>query len=116
MKVSVENGDGCRRTVNVNVPIEDVRDDYDMIVKTLVKGAKISGFRPGRAPRELVEKRYSKAIMQETRDRLVPKFYNKAIEQEELNPVAVVDVTNVEFSPESGLQFNVELDIQPEFK
>lgn len=116
MKVSVENGDGCRRTVNVNVPIEDVRDDYDMIVKTLVKGAKISGFRPGRAPRELVEKRYSKAIMQETRDRLVPKFYNKAIEQEELNPVAVVDVDNINFNPATGLSFKIELDVQPEFK
>jgi trigger factor len=116
MKVNVEKLAGCRRVMNIVVPAETVADDYKAIVNLFSKEAKISGFRPGRAPVELVEKRYGKSIVQETKDRLIPRFYQEALKQEKIDTVAVIDVQDVEFSREEGLQFNVLVDIAPEFK
>jgi trigger factor len=116
MKVSVESLNDCRRVVSISVPADDIRGDYDIIVGSFVKGAKVPGFRQGRAPQELIEKRYSKAIEEEARERLIPKFYNKALEQEKLAALVLVGVTEVEFARDSGLNFKIELDVAPEFK
>ena len=116
MNVNIENSDGCRRVIGISVSADDARNDYDTIVNAFMKNAKISGFRQGRAPLALVEKRYSKAIIQETKDRLIPRFYNEALEQEKIKPVAVVDVQDVEFSRDEGLSFKVIIDVAPEFK
>ena len=116
MKINIETSDGCRRVIGIDVPAEDARSDYDTIVGAFIKNAKVSGFRQGKAPLALVEKRYSKSIIQETKDRLIPRFYNDALKQEGIAPVAVIDVQNVEFSRDDGLQFKVILDVAPEFK
>ncbi len=116
MKVAIEKGAGCRRVMNIAVPADAVSGDYKAIVNLFSKEAKISGFRPGRAPAGLVEKRYGKAIVQEAKDRLIPRFYQEALEQEKVAPVAVIDVQDVEFSRADGLQFKVLVDITPEFK
>ncbi len=116
MKVNIENSDGCRRVIGIDVPADDARSDYDTIVGAFIKNAKVSGFRQGKAPLALVEKRYSKSIIQETKDRLIPRFYNEALEQEGIAPVAVIDVQNVEFGRDDGLKFKVIIDVAPEFK
>ena len=116
MKVEIEKSDGCRRVLGIAVPAETVRSDYDTIIGLFAKEVKISGFRPGRAPVELVEKRYSKQIIQETKDRLIPRFYHEALEQQSIEPVAVIDVQDVEFKRDEGLQFKVTVDVAPEFK
>jgi trigger factor len=116
MKVDIEKSDGCRRVLAIAVPAETVRSDYDAIIGLFAKEVKISGFRPGRAPVELVEKRYSKQIIQETKDRLIPRFYHEALEQQSIEPVAVIDVQDVEFKRDEGLRFKVTVDVAPEFK
>ena len=116
MNINVESRDGCRLVMGVVVPAEDSKSEYDSIVKAFVKNAKVSGFRQGRAPLALVEKRYGKSIIQEAKDRLIPRFYNDALKQEKITPVAVVDVQDVEFSPVDGLSFKVVVDVAPEFK
>lgn len=116
MNVNIEKSDGCRRVLGIAVPADTVRSDYDAIIALFAREVKISGFRPGRAPVELVEKRYGKAIIQETKDRLIPRFYHEALEQAKIEPVAVVDVQDVEFSRNEGLRFKVTVDVAPEFK
>jgi len=116
MKVKIEKTDGCRRVMVISVPAESVKEDYESIVHLFSKKAKVSGFRPGRAPLELVEKRYSKAIVQETKDRLIPRCYQEALKQEHVEPVSVIDVKDVEFSRSRGLDFKVIVDLTPEFK
>ncbi len=116
MKVTVENGAGCRRIMNVSVPAEETRKDYDAVVVAFSKNARIRGFRQGKAPAALVEKQYAKAILKECKDRLLPRFYNEALEQEALKPVAVVDIQDFSFDRDSGLSFKAVVDVAPEFK
>jgi trigger factor len=116
MKVDIEKSGGCRRVLTIDVPAEDVRSDYDGLLGVYTKQVKLPGFRQGKAPTALVEKRFADRLVEDAKERLVPRFYQEAATQEELKAVAVLGVTDVVFEKASGLQFKVTLDVVPEFK
>ena len=116
MKVSVENAGGCRRVVQVDAPADAIAEEYSNVLEAYRKAARIQGFRKGKAPLDVVEKRYSKEIADDTSDRVIPGLYRKAIEQESIDPVASVDVEDVRLSRNEGITFKVTLDVAPEFR
>lgn len=116
MKVRIEDAGGCRRVMHVDVPVDATEPEYQRVVKAFAAQAKIPGFRKGKAPEDVAEKRFSGQIQEEARDRLVPTFYNAALEQEGVKPVAIVSVQDVSFDKQKGLQFQVTLDVPPQFK
>jgi len=116
MKVTVENVGPCRKKMKVEVPAEQVSEEYGNVLKAYVKQARISGFRPGKAPKNLVENKFAKDIQQEVKDRLVPQGYHEALKQEKLDPIAVLGVEDVILETGKPLTFSVSLDVPPEFK
>ena len=115
MKVTVESAAACRKVLKIEVPADQVGEQFKEVIRGLSRVAQVPGFRPGHAPVSMIEKRFAKEIVEEVRDRLVPKAYKFAIDQEKLVPVAVVDVKPGE--PLHGLPFSVEIavDVAPEF-
>lgn len=116
MKVVVEEAGPCRKKLRIEVPAADVAKEYEEVLSAFAKGAKIPGFRPGRAPRDLVARRYAKDIAGELRNSLVPSSYHKAIEENKIDAVAVIDIE--EPPPASPLQdfaFTVTVDVPPDF-
>jgi len=116
MRVRVEDVGGCRRDVHVEIPADAVASEYDDIVKSYARVARISGFRKGKAPADVVERRFSSEIAEDAKDRLVPRFYREAVESEGIDPVAVVGVRDVNLERESGLAFVATIDVAPKFK
>ena len=115
MKVTVEQGGPCRRVLKIEVPSETVIAEYRSVVAELAKQVRIPGFRPGKAPAAVIEKRLSKEALEETRERLVPRAYRQALEQERLQPVAVVDVSDIHVDRQLPLSFRVTVDVEPAF-
>ncbi|MFO7870245.1 MAG: trigger factor [Kiritimatiellia bacterium] len=116
MEVNVQDEKKCRRVVNVKVPPESVSSDYTDVVKAYAGAVKVPGFRKGKAPADVVERRYGKEIEEEARDRLVPRFYREALSRENIKPVSIVEVGDVSFGKDKGLSFKVTVDVPPEFK
>lgn len=116
MNVSVEDMGSCRKSLHIDVAAEIVAPDYEKVLKAYATHANIPGFRKGKAPATIVEKRFKKNIEEDARQDLVPKFYHEALAEKKINPVAVVDITGVEFDKVNGLKFDVVLDEAPEFK
>ena len=102
--------------MTVSAPADELKKDYDTVVNLFVQNSKLRGFRKGKAPVALVEKQYAGAIEQELRDRLLPRYYNEALQEQELKPVAVVDIQDVVISRDNGFSFKAVLDVAPEFK
>ncbi|NIP98522.1 MAG: trigger factor family protein, partial [Akkermansiaceae bacterium] len=75
MNVLVEESSACRKKLRIEVPADQVKDQFDHVVGAYSRQVKVPGFRPGRAPRDLVRRRFGKEIEQEVRDRLIPKGY-----------------------------------------
>lgn len=115
VNLKIEAAGPCRKTLHLEVAVEAVREAYDKVLVVFAGQAQIKGFRPGKAPRAMVERQYRAAMLKEVRDQLLPKAYQQAIEQESLKPVAVVNVGLVEVDPAKPMTVAVTVDVEPEF-
>lgn len=116
MKVSLESVGTCRKEMTVEVPYEDVAAERAELLSYYTKGVSIPGFRKGKAPKHLVEKRFAKEMSADLKDRLIPKYYQEAIKSEEVDVVSVVNVGEPELEKDKPFKFGVTLDVAPVFK
>ncbi len=116
MKIEVEDAGKCRKHVHVEASAEKIQPEYDRLVQEYRKVARIPGFRKGRAPAEVIEKRFYKDILENTKQNLLPRIYREAVDEKEMAPVAVVDVSNESIGKDEGLSFDFTIDVAPEFK
>lgn len=116
MNVVVEDTGTCQKKIGVEWPAERVQEDYSAVLAEFCKAAKIKGFRPGKAPVKVVEKRYAKEIMDEVRERLLPAGYQKALKDKNLNVVQVLDLGEVTLELGKPMSFTVSVEIAPEFE
>ena len=91
MKISLENAGGCRRRVKGEIPADQVRQKEEQVLLSFQKSARLPGFRPGRAPLEMVRKRYAPDIQAELRDVLLREGLRAAPELGCGHAKAVVD-------------------------
>ncbi len=116
MKVSLKTAGTCRKTMKVEVPADVVAEERAELLKFYAKGVAIHGFRKGKAPKDLVEKKFAKEMAADLKDRLVPKYYHEAIVAESVKVVSIVEVGEPELEEGKALKFEVTLDVVPEFK
>lgn len=116
MRVRVEEAGACRRVLHVEVPADTVAPERESVLKAFAGRARIPGFRVGRAPLSVVERHFDREVLQETQERLVPRFYREAMKSQGIEPVAVVDVRNVRLDKTTGLAFRVTVDVAPDFR
>ncbi|MBI2440135.1 MAG: trigger factor [Lentisphaerae bacterium] len=115
MKIKVEKAGPCRKIMEVTVPAETVAAEYATAVAAYVKNAKMPGYRPGRAPSALVERRYAREIDESVQEAVVAQTYPEALKRSALDPVAVLDL-NVTLKRNESATYKVTLDVPPEFK
>lgn len=116
MNVEVEETGPCRKKLHIVIPAEKVDRAYKDLLNRFKKSVKIPGFRPGRAPDQLVEARYKKKMLEELRNDLIPHGYHDAIRQEQLDVVSVLAVEDLHLALGEPLRFNVMLDVPPAFE
>src|SRR6266567_1678615 len=112
MKVEVETQPGSVSTLQIELPPEDVSKEWDSIANSFARFARIPGYRPGKAPRSVIEKRFRKEIQDELTKKLVSKSYHDAIEQKQLR---VVSLTNLEDVQIVGMKRGETRSVQIEF-
>lgn len=115
MNITVEKKT-CAATVSVEFPADKVAAERQTIVKTYISQAKIPGFRPGKAPVAMIEKRFEQEIEGELANRLVQNGVDSAIKQEELKVLNVAAPEAPTFTAEGTFKFEVEIILAPEFE
>jgi len=115
LTVALEEKERWRRTLNVTVPAPVVRSERSKAVQKLAKRLKLSGFRSGRVPSSVVEKRYGPALNREVLDRVISEAYREALKLESLQPISEGELDDVQYEPESDLTFAISFDVRPEF-
>ena len=116
MNVSVENLAPCKKLVRVELDAAAVNAAFDAITKDYQKQAALPGFRPGKAPRDMVVKKYDAEIKEEAKRKLIGDSYRKAIEEQKLNVVGHPDIEEVQFGRGQALQFTATVETAPEFQ
>lgn len=113
MKIEVKKLDGVKCEVKVEVSGEQVKNKFEEVFSQIAKEAKVPGFRPGKAPRDVLEKHYAAVVHEQVLKELVPDVYNQAIEAEKLDCIELPQITDVKLD-RTNLSFKAVVEITPE--
>ena len=114
MNITIENIDETRRSATIVVPAENIKEEERKILKAFAKKANIPGFRPGKAPGNMIKAKYPKALKDELYQKVSSKAYQKLIEQNGEDIYSVVDVKLPDVSIESNATIVFLFDVRPE--
>ncbi|MBM7461511.1 trigger factor [Rhodococcus coprophilus] len=115
MKSTVEQLSPTRVRINVEVPFEELQPDFDRAFQSLAGQVRIPGFRPGKAPRKILEARVGRgAVLEQVVNDAIQSRYSEAVTANEVKVLGQpeIDVTKLEDNVE--LVFNAEVDVRPE--
>lgn len=116
MKVEVENQPHCVATLKIELPPEQVSKEWDAIANSFAAQARIPGYRPGKAPRRVIEAKFRKDIQDELTKKLVSKSYREAVEEKQLRVVSLTNLEDVEFGEDRSMRFRATVVTAPEFE
>lgn len=116
MNVTVENLAPCKKLVRIDLDAAAVDTAFAEMEKSFTKEASLPGFRPGKAPRDLVLKKYEADIASEVKRKLILDAYRKAVKEQNLNVVGYPDIEEIQFARGQALQFAATLETAPEFQ
>ncbi|GJF10290.1 trigger factor [Mycolicibacterium cyprinidarum] len=115
MKSTVEKLSPTRVRINVEVPFTELEPDIDRAFKQLAKQIRLPGFRPGKAPRKLLEARVGRAsVLEQVVNDALPGRYSEAVASSSLQPIGQPEIEITKLEDNEELVFTAEVDIRPE--
>jgi trigger factor len=116
MKASVEEISPIKRKISVEIPEDQVAKEVDFFYKDLGKKAKIKGFRPGKVPRNILERYFKDYVKAEVIQKLIEESYPKALSETDLQPVSPPAIDPGEFEGGKPFQYSAVIEIKPDVK
>lgn len=117
--VTVEDAGPGTKKVSVQIPEDRIKTVLDDQFKDLKREAAIPGFRAGRAPRKLVEKRFAPDVREQVRRQLLSESYEQALEKNNLQVIGEPEFDNPDDIklPESGaFNYSFSIEVQPDIQ
>jgi trigger factor len=116
VNITVENLAPCKKLLRVELDAKAVDESFDAVTKGFQKQAALPGFRPGKAPRALVLKKYEADIKDEVKRKLIGDNYHKALEEKKIAVIGYPDIEEIQFGRGQNLQFAATIETAPEFQ
>src|SRR4051812_17990177 len=116
MNVVVENLPNCLATLRVEVDPEKVSKARETVAKEFGQFARIPGYRQGKAPRSVIEKKYAKQIREELEKKLVSDSTREAIADKNLRVLQLANIEDVQIADDNKMSFTATVVTQPEFQ
>lgn len=113
-RATVHAETAVRKRIDVEVPADEVQRELDRGFERVRQQAHIRGFRPGKAPRKVVEQTYGEQIRREVIARLVEHSFHHAVEDHALAVVGSPEIDAGELNPGEPLRYTVLVDVRPE--
>ncbi|HUI45270.1 MAG TPA: trigger factor [Nitrospirota bacterium] len=114
MKSTIEDVSSVKKKLHIQVAPDTIAQEMVKAVADAAKKAKIHGFRPGKAPKAVVERHYAAEIENEVMNKLITDSYLQALQEHNLNPVDVPNITNISpFDKSAPLNFTAVVEVRP---
>ena len=114
MGTTIEDISTTRKRVKIEIPTDIVEREYSESLDKVRQRSRIPGFRPGKAPLTLIEKKFGNDIKADIIDRLVPEYYSKAMKEAELVPVTLPQFEGtLDFKKSEPLAFALTVEVRP---
>ena len=115
MKSTVEHLSPTRVRINVEVPFDELKPNFDRAYKKLASQVRIPGFRPGKAPARVIESRIGRApILDEVVNEAIPAKYMEAIQEGSVRTLGQPNIEVTKLEDGDHIAFTAEVDVRPE--
>ncbi|MEA1881204.1 MAG: trigger factor [Candidatus Marinimicrobia bacterium] len=114
MNIKLKEINSFSREVTLDLPWEEIEDDFEKAIKSFSKRVKLPGFRPGKVPRKVLMNQFQPSIEADFVENSVNTYYLKVLEEKEINPVNMGSVSDVHFHHGEHFKFKVTFEIEPE--
>ncbi len=117
--VRIEDVGPCLKRLTITIPASVVDEQLDSSLQMVAVEAELPGFRKGRAPRRLIEKKFGTVVAGEARNQLLASAYSKAIEENELQVIGDPDdaaIRDIELKPGEDVTLELEVEVAPQFE
>ncbi|HCC68419.1 MAG TPA: trigger factor [Nitrospiraceae bacterium] len=103
------------KKLRIEVPSSIIEDEISQVYRRLQSTAMIPGFRTGKAPQSILERRFGRSVEAEVMEKLIPEFYSKAVKEAGIMPVTLPNIEGkIEFIKNQPLLFTVTVEVKPE--
>ena len=118
MKLEVTELGPGKRALKIEIPEDEVNKQFAQVYAELNRQVRIPGFRPGKAPMALLEKRFAKEVEEDVVRRLVPDYYERAVRQAGIVPVLVQvpPLDRVKIKKNAAFSFTATVEIKPKIE
>jgi trigger factor len=114
MKATIEDISPVKKKLHIQIGPDAIAREMDKAIADAAKRAKVPGFRPGKAPKTVVERHYGAEIQSEVMNRLISDSYLKALQEHDLSPVDMPNITNISpFEKNAPLNFTAMVEVRP---
>jgi len=115
VKSTVEQLSPTRVRINVEVPFEELKPDFDAAYKTLAQQIRLPGFRPGKAPARLLEARVGRgAVLEQVINAALPNKYSEAVTNADIRPLGQPEIEVTKLEDGAEVAFTAEVDVRPD--
>jgi trigger factor len=119
MEVQVAETGPCSRTLTITVPPTLVNEHLGQMFESAQKQIQLKGFRPGKVPKDLIQKKFGPSILAEAKEQMLNRFFGEACRSKDLVPVgriAIDDFETLEVKQDAALKFVAKIDVRPVFE
>src|SRR4051812_12186659 len=117
MKTAVESLGPTRVRLTVEVPFDELQPSVQAAYKKIAGQIRIQGFRPGKVPPPVIDRRVGRAtVLEEAVNEALPVFYGRAVEEHSVAILGQPQVEITEFSDGGQLAFTAEVEVRPEIE
>ncbi|WP_019813366.1 trigger factor [Saccharomonospora saliphila] len=115
MKSTVEQLSPTRVKINVEVPFDELKPNFDRAYRKIAQQVRIPGFRPGKAPARVLESRIGRApVLDEVVNEAIPAKYMEAVRSGEVRTLGQPDFEVTKLEDREVLEFSAEVDVRPD--
>lgn len=114
IQIELEELGAVKRKLSIEIPTETAASEFDRVARDFMKHANLPGFRRGKAPLQLIKRRFEGDIRGEVIQKLVPESYEQAIKEKDLKPLGQPSLENLAAKEGEPLMFDALIEVKPE--
>ena len=114
MQVHVEDISSVQKKITIEIPAERVNEEIDKAYSAIQKKAKIQGFRPGKAPMQLIKRTYSDAMRDDVMRRLYQQTLYKAMDEHKVEPIDSPTIESDVLEPGVPFKYSAVIEVMPQ--
>ena len=108
--------EGCKHELEITVPVDEIARETERVVANIQQKVRLPGFRPGKAPTNLIRSKFAHQVREDVLENLLPKYFDKRVKEEDLHVVGRPSVKDVQFKEGEPLTFKAEFEVAPTFE